>query len=547
METDLQDALIAWQGGELPPGRSDELISRLRDDPEFRRRFADDVWTLSLTRIAQAPDPRWLALNEELGLTPSAHDVIGDLASEDRLMAEIRREPVRFVDAWWRRVAYGAMAAAVTLALAALAIWGNRPTHTPGAVAQTLAVLLQADNAIWHGKAPAQFATGSSLSAGRLRLSSGRVSLMFTSGVTLNFEGPADLDLVTTDRVVCREGRLRMHVPPGAEGFSIETPGGAVTDLGTELGVSVAPDGNTRVAVFEGKAEASLRIPGQGGVRTELLEAAQSVELLPATGQIRTTDASGFLAPTEVRIPPLRLHSDYTRMIKEARPAHYWRLDHMDGGVIPNEIEDSPALHLVGGATLDHDPSGRSSVVFHGKEKPGALHVPEPWKLPGNAHAIELWFISTTAEQRSLAAFTSGPLQKDHLTLVELAGRLPGRSPRPGIVRYLTRWPAGPGGGINIFSPPDYLPYRWHHLVAQQSGGKMELFLNGKLVGTAQADAFPAEVTCNILFGCLRYVPTADKVSIERPFAGRIAEIAIYDRLLTEAEIRFHMSLRSEE
>ena len=57
MESDLQDALIAWQGGELPPGRADALLARLREDAEFRRAFAAEAWTLSLSRIAHAPAP----------------------------------------------------------------------------------------------------------------------------------------------------------------------------------------------------------------------------------------------------------------------------------------------------------------------------------------------------------------------------------------------------------------------------------------------------------------------------------------------------------
>src|SRR5688572_26990038 len=100
METDLQDALIAWQGGELPPGRADALLEQLRSDVEFRRAFAEEVWTLSLTRVAQAPAPRWLALQEELAADAAPEEPTREAA----LLSELRNEPIRFVDAWWRRL-----------------------------------------------------------------------------------------------------------------------------------------------------------------------------------------------------------------------------------------------------------------------------------------------------------------------------------------------------------------------------------------------------------------------------------------------------------
>ena len=125
MEADVRDALIAWQGGELPAGRADELLATLRADAEFRRAFASEVWTLSLTRIAQAPAPRWLALFEELGLGGTTQDTPHDEAFEDAVMESFRAEPVRFVSAWWRRTAFGALAACAMLA-AGFLVWVSR-------------------------------------------------------------------------------------------------------------------------------------------------------------------------------------------------------------------------------------------------------------------------------------------------------------------------------------------------------------------------------------------------------------------------------------
>lgn len=536
----LTDAVTAWQAGPaaLPPGRAEEILHRLKADANLRRQLAERIATLAWVRISQAPEPRWLALTEALGLDQAPPDTTADAAWDATLLATVKADArTRSRRGTW--LTLGALAAAV-----ALGLWlypFPSPSPTMRADKTPLAMVVKAESAGAKGLPRSLGQVGLSVPAGPLQFEQGLVSLMFASGVVLHVEGPAHLALLTPDRVLCHEGRVRLHVPKGAEGFCIETPGGAVTDLGTELGVTVGRDGETQVAVFEGAAEASLRLPGQDGVRTELLTAAQSVQMRPETGEIvsRTVDDASFLPPTSLSVPPLRLSPGYEELILTSRPVLYWPLDQMENGQLPNRVPTAPDLRLAGSARLQPPPAAdsRGTVAFGGKKDPGALFATEEWLAPGKAHAVEMWFASTDTAQMDLLAFTTGKAPNDHLELLELPVRQPGRTPRPGIVRYLTRWPAGSGGGINIYTAPQYLPYQWHHLVAQQSGGKMELYLNGQPAGRADADAFPDAIPCRIQLGCLRFKEGGKTSSIERAFAGQLAQVAIYDRLLTPEEI----------
>ncbi len=549
MEADLRDALTAWQGGELPPGRSDELLARLRDDADFRRAFAEKVWTLSLTRIAQAPAPRWLTLYEELGLSSTTLDATDEItAADEALMAQIRREPAPFVAAGWRRAAYGWMAAAAALALTVWGILSWRPGAGPQPAAAItapapLAVVVQTDHAVWERAKGTEIAVGSPLQAGPLRLVSGRASVMFTSGALLDFEGPADLELVAVDRVLCRGGRLHTRVPHDASGFCVETPRGTVTDLGTELGISVSKDGQTHVAVFEGEAEVSLQIPGQEGIRTALLKERQTAALVPETGEIRTETSEGFLNAADLHFAPLALPPRYAETIAAAKPQQYWRLDRVANGLVPNEVPGAAPLRLAGGAAILPDESGRATASFPGKTNRGALYLDGSWTKPARGQAIELWFATNSTEQMAIIALTAAGAPGNHLALLELGSRRPGRATEPGVVRYLLRWPVGARGGMNIFSAPRAFPYQWHHLVAQQADGELELFIDGERAGTALADKFPPEVACALQFGCLEFHPGGDPAKLERPFSGRMAEIAIYDRVLTAEEIRQHAGM----
>ncbi|MEI6713221.1 MAG: LamG-like jellyroll fold domain-containing protein [Verrucomicrobiota bacterium] len=524
MEIDLNDALQAWQGVSFPEERIERLLHRLENDQDFRKEFAAQVWALSLTKIAQAPDPRWLALYEEIGLETQRTE---PFAMEESLMNEIRRQPVRFVQAWWRWAACGAVAAVLALSCS---LWF---TQKSGGAERSVATLVASRQAVWKS---GNLSLGKSLPPSRIQLVSGGVSLSFRSGVLLHVQGPADLQLLDDQRVFCKEGQLRMRVPPGAEGFAIETPGGGVTDLGTELGVAVKPGQNTRVAVFEGKAEASLNIPGQGGVRTELLQAQQSAELRADSGEIRASSLKGFLDASEIPEPPLRLSGEYSQLIRTSQPALYWRVDRAIEELLPAEIPGTPALVMQGNVELQPDGGGRTSAFFKG----GALYTANEWSLPGESYALECWFFSQPMAIGALAGITTGPRFRDHFAYIEFPGHSPGKIQQPGMTRYLSRWPAASGGGISIFAQPKSFSYRWHHLVAQQTGTHFELFIDGESVGSAQGPAPQPGTICAVQFGSLRWNFANTEEKIERPFTGRLAEIAVYTRGLTLEEIRQH-------
>jgi hypothetical protein len=113
---------------------------------------------------------------------------------------------------------------------------------------------------------------------------------------------------------------------------------------------------------------------------------------------------------------------------------------------------------------------------------------------------------------------------------------------RPGEVRFLYRWPPGGIAGNNVFSSDIYSPYHWHHLVAQRQGNRLELYLDGSLAGVTPLPDDQATTACQLVFG-RRREPQVDYDP--RQFHGRMAELAIYDRALTLAEIQAHAGART--
>lgn len=91
-----------------------------------------------------------------------------------------------------------------------------------------------------------------------LRVTRGRLRLDFDHGTQVDLQAPALYEVGSAMRTRLYRGRATVKVAEGAEGFTIDTPGASVIDLGTEFGVEVDSEGQTDVVVFEGMVDVSI-------------------------------------------------------------------------------------------------------------------------------------------------------------------------------------------------------------------------------------------------------------------------------------------------
>lgn len=157
-----------------------------------------------------------------------------------------------------RRFSSGALAAVAALAacvtFAAAWLWSE--AAKPAGLEKepttaSVAVLTQGVHLEWEG---AGIEPGTPLTPGWLRLHAGIAVIEFYEGARVLVEGPAELEIVSSGEATCRRGRLSAQVPPQAQGFRINTPEGAVVDLGTEFALEVG-DEAAQVHVFKGEVE----------------------------------------------------------------------------------------------------------------------------------------------------------------------------------------------------------------------------------------------------------------------------------------------------
>lgn len=515
------------------------LEEHLLDDEKARRAFAE-----------------YFHLHTELRFAIRAGRVAGEALDQ---VARRPRRPSRA-----RRWAVAGLAAMLLAGLVAVGVrtWHRAAADRPAialrpyprvGVEDGLAVVVKLDGVRWTRADEPHPAEGDVLAPGRLRFRTGRLTLTMLNGVVLVAEGPADFDVVSTERVFCREGRLRTRVPTEAHGFVISSPASAVLDLGTEFGLNVGSDGASQVQVFEGRAEAVVRSGSGAEVqeRSRLLGPASVFDVDPAAGQIRSARRpQAFTAPSDLGAPPLTLDPSYSRIVMASRPWSYWRFESMDGGTVPNQVAGRPPLLARGPLRLTDPtparpaPANRSAVFAPGQ----ALQYFEmegPWQpAPELGRAAELWFLPEAIDHASLLSLVGQKDTNHHALFLEMTSRNRHTLHPPAIVRFLDRWPAGTDGGCNIYSEHHYTPYRWHHVVGQMNAGRMELFLDGELTRSLSENLEHPTQPSQVLLGRLSTIPLTDYIHC-RAFVGRIDEVALYDRPLSAEEVRDHYRLAS--
>lgn len=226
-----------------------------------------------------------------------------------------------------------ALAAVVLVALGVMTylFWGHgtnvQPPIAKTTSAAVVAKLVRTDNANWD----AEFApSGKDLTLGqRLKLKTGTAEITFETQARVILEGPAELVLggqraegngqkseqaaQSTIHNSCflAVGKLTARVPEGAKGFTVDTPSGRATDLGTVFGVvvktpaqtspaaagppasSLKSPASTEVHVFQGEVEVS-RVAEGGSPMLDSQKSGQSLSEILKTGQAVAMSLTGL-------------------------------------------------------------------------------------------------------------------------------------------------------------------------------------------------------------------------------------------------------------
>ncbi len=252
---ELRRLLAALDEGELTERQEARIEQLVAEDVEARRFYLEFVFLLGQLRWDRVQQK---ALEASLSNKSAA---TSPAAATSPLLGFLTDGLRQGMDMLGRTTTVSLLAAAMVLGslLTLLALWAA-PTYrnwidrSPSAPEPTLvARLVGAADCRWADPHAAPSIGTALFSGEKIEMLSGLAEIKFNSGARVILEGPVVFQCESRKSGFLHGGRLTAKVSGEARGFMIGTPAATVVDLGTEFGVEVNEDRMVSVHVFQGK------------------------------------------------------------------------------------------------------------------------------------------------------------------------------------------------------------------------------------------------------------------------------------------------------
>ena len=465
----------------------------------------------------------------------------------------------------WRPLPWFAAAAGLMLLAGSIALFsGKKNPLTGGQLKATEAIELSIDNgvAILMGTVDASFGNGDLqplknggiLPLGELRLESGIAEIEFYSGARVILEGPSVLDLTSENSGALGEGRIRVHIPEQAKGFTLSTSQVDIADPAGEFGVSIEEDGHmTEIHCFNGQL-AVHGAPTQGGTGTAdlTLRHLQSGEALKIqTNRTHNIEANSMAFVSYEDIAHNSLENSTLRHTKWIHLIERMRADADIMALYTFEDQGPRERQLVNQAVY-------KEMFTHGAIV-GCRWTNGRWPSKGAlefSRASDRVRINSTGSHQVITFSTwirfGAPPRKHLVSLLSSHSRKIGAFDwtiqRDGRIRFSIR--ANDKNKVHHYNSPVVFTAnsmnKWHHLVTihDSINNSVKHFLNGKEISQFRAwgQSPPHEKNViRVTFSDLEIGNFAGKLpNGKRPvrnLTGRIDELAIFGRALDTNEI----------
>ncbi len=367
------------------------------------------------------------------------------------------------------------------------------------------------------------------LKGSSLELTQGTIELTFESGVKSIIQAPAKITLKADDILYMRQGIAWFQVPPGAEGFQVNTADLNIVDLGTEFGVIAKAKDNDEIHVLKGK------------VNAQALNHKKEFATLSA-GEARRVDPVGRLTTIPVK------SSSFLTILPKSLPYIHWSFDEQDRfqatGNHPFVANIKTTQHS--DPQLSPGKTG-SALALNGKGQ----HLVTNWAgFEGNrARTIACWVRLQKDTQLlsygGIAGWGDSSLSNGKWKIV--VDKL--KSTKKMVLRL--SW-----GDHWINGTTDLADGKWHYIVATTTGEQSEqgslqaeLYVDGKQEPTSfHSDPTvlnkPRSPKLNTNNKTNNAVPLIIGSSLSRNirsrtfFKGKIDELTIYDGHMTSEEVK---------
>ncbi|MEM8671678.1 MAG: LamG-like jellyroll fold domain-containing protein [Planctomycetota bacterium] len=365
----------------------------------------------------------------------------------------------------------------------------------------------------------------SQIPVGSYELKTGLLNLQFGGGVLVYVEAPARFEAVNDKRVVLLSGRLSARVPPEGIGFTVETPEARVVDFGTEFSIDVE-DGASEVHVFDGLVRVHPGATNQRDAsRSVELQASQALRIVDGTTEVEDISIANDRFIRNFDEPRL----NYARAVKRLSPLVYYRMPIRDRGLVSEPPEYSGVVLTGKGKRPPH----ARGVFVGGSLRVGADstgrggRIDTPPLLGSGRFSLSVFVYLEAPVHNSLVATNLKDEQGNFALSLDDSG----------LLRAVIRSSDGIQSSI---SGGSVLPQKtWRHLVVTADGERLQFYEDGELVASTRCASMEVSDSNTIWLGT--------NESATQVWDGRLDELALFDRALTQEEIALLNRTAQEE
>lgn len=540
-----QDWLDAYLDGTIDPESFEALQDRMLENASLR-----------------AVVRRYLVLDDTLqeesnSYEPSSESAVGpwlDRETDDSSSVGTRQEKENVL----RFPSLGILAAAAAIAflLGSVAMYfgggkgegdGLAGGEKEEPLAEGFAVVERLFDVVWP-EDHSERREGALLGDEVFRLETGIAEIQFFSGASMIVEGPAEIELKSAWEAICREGAVRMKVPPAARGFKLQAPSTEIIDLGTEFGL-VVRDGRGHVEVIDGEIAVRHRSEEEKLLQKNdaLVLGSDQDSSVTESGQVEFPDTNRFKERTlEAAAADFqRWESHRDQLAGDDRLIAYYTFDEKSGSVVSDL--SLPRNSELDGATILAEPVGgrwpglKSALEFR---RPGArVRVNIPGEF--SAYTFAAWVRIDSLDRRYNALFMGDGYEdgEPHWQIRDdgkmmLSVMVDNSRPNPGS-------PQDAGFHRVYFSPPMWdisMSGQWLFLVSVFDPQNREVshYVNGEQISSQEIEDrfFVDQLRIgNAEIGNWGQPFREDPWFAIRNLNGRMDEIAVFNAALDPAEI----------
>lgn len=469
--------------------------------------------------------------------------------------------PVKHVIVIPKAAVWLGMAAAVGLAIwLGLLATSSRAPNTPSAgheqgnedmasrtqsAVTSVALIRSSVDAEWQGRGIN--ANGYLEGGVEITLAQGHAEVVFGDGAAVIVAAPAAFTPIGPNAMQLISGSMTATCPETAEGFTVATTSGLITDLGTEFGIAIEDDGSTRAQVFTGKI--TLTPPAaddRDWADEDTVNMSAGIAALATEGRVlsATPDELAYVRSEEYEAKLDADESAYARWL-----AYSYDL-RRDEALVAYFVPDDDALDRAACENLS--PNGSLDATLDGVSLAPGRFESKPSLLFRSDNSL-----CRIREQTILSDFTLtgwvwiDQMRSNHVMLMGTefwetvsgthwqleytnGGRTWGMSigvleSRDGAEEKATSW--------GILSPADR--GRWVHLavVVDRSAGHARFFVDGAVRDVLDYRPSVPHRFGNARIGTLRNEGRVSDPQ-DRHLDGRVDEMAILSRAMSDGEIQ---------